>query len=470
MNKNFNSLLSVLPYNDHTVIMCRKDGIDISWRKFQSDIRKLYKNLDPEPLHNKYLVYCKSSYEFAVALFSVWQKRSVCVLPPNNSKEVLKRFENYVDAFITDQPDCDTKLKKIDPLQDGKEEYVEFNPLPKDEILLELFTSGTTGERKCIRKTIANLNSELLVLNDVFGSVLENAKTFSTVSHQHIYGLLHKILLPICSKRLFIDETYFYPEKMIADMRESNSKNVIISGPAHLKLLPELVNLEKLSKYCKAIFSSGSMLDSESAHRLSSQSGIYPIEVLGSTETGGVAWRSQTSNSDSEKWTPFPSIEIRKNKEGFLQVKSPFVYLEDTQDQWFTMGDIVEICSDNRFFLYGRGDRIVKIGEKRVSLEEMERILKSFPTVNSCKIFPITRSHGNYDRTVLACVVETPEAVNSKEIKNLVVELKSLLLQYFAQTLVPKYWRFVQKIPIDPQGKTSMEELKKLFKSRTVNV
>lgn len=459
-----------MTHNDQSVIMCRKDGIDISWRKFQSDVRKLYQKLGSGPVHNKYLVYCKSSYEFAVALFSVWQKGLVCVLPPNNSKEVLKRFENYVDAFITDQPDCDIHLEKIAPLQCGEEECVEFNPLPENKILLELFTSGTTGERKCIRKTIANLNSELFVLNDVFGSILENARTFSTVSHQHIYGLLHKILLPVCTNRLFIDETYFYPEKMIADMLESNSKNVIISGPAHLKLLPELVNLKTISKYCKAIFSSGSMLDTKSAHRLSSQSGIYPIEVLGSTETGGVAWRSQTSNSDSEKWTPFPSIEIRKNEEGFLQVKSPFVFLEDSQDQWFTMGDIVEICSDNRFLLYGRGDRIVKIGEKRVSLEEMEKTLKSFPAVNSCKIFPITRSHGSYDRTVLACVVETPQAVNSKESKPLVVELKSLLLQYFAQTLVPKYWRFVQKIPLDPQGKTSMEELKKLFKSRTGNV
>jgi acyl-coenzyme A synthetase/AMP-(fatty) acid ligase len=134
------------------------------------------------------------------------------------------------------------------------------------------------------------------------------------------------------------------------------------------------------------------------------------------------------------------------------------------------MGDIVEICSDNRFLLCGRGDRIVKIGEKRVSLEEMEKTLKSFPAVNSCKIFPITRKHGNYDRTVLACVVETSEAVNSKESKSLVAELKSLLLQYFTQTLVPKYWRFVQKIPLDPQGKTSMEELRKLFNSRTGNV
>lgn len=450
--------------------MCHKDGIDISWEKFKSDIRKLYQKLCSRPVHNKYLVYCKSSYQFAVALFSAWQKGSVCVLPPSNSKEVLKRFENYVDAFITDQPDCNIELKKIAPLQSGEEDFAEFNPLPENEIMLELFTSGTTGERKCIRKTIANLNSELLVLNDVFGQVLENARTFSTVSHQHIYGLLHKILLPVCTNRMFIDETYFYPEKMIADMVEGDSKNVIISGPAHLKLLPELVKLNSMSRYCRAIFSSGSLLDTESAHRFSSQSGINPIEVLGSTETGGVAWRSQSSDSGTKKWTPFPSIKIKKNNEGFLQVKSPFVFAEDSQNQWFTMGDIVDICSDNRFILYGRGDRIVKIGEKRVSLEEMEKTLNFFPRVNACKVFPITRSHGSYDRTVLACVVEIPKTVNSKEIRTVVAELKSLLLQYFSQTLIPKYWRFVQKIPLDPQGKTSVEELKKLFNPRTGNV
>lgn len=470
MNRNFNSLFSVLIGNDKSSIICRKDGVDINWGKFQSDVSKLYQKLYSEPVHNKYLVYCKSSYQFAVALFSVWHRGAVCVLPPNNSLEVLKRFEKYVDAFITDQSDCDIELKKIDPLQNGALDCTEFKPLPDNEILLELFTSGTTGERKCIRKTINNLNAELLVQNSVFGSLLENAQTFSTVSHQHIYGLLHKILLPICTSRVFIDETFFYPEKMIADMIECGSKNVLVSGPAHLKLLPDLVNLDSMSSYCKAIFSSGSMLDTENAHRLSSKSGISPIEVLGSTETGGVAWRSQTSDSDTEKWTPFPSIEIRKNEEGFLQVKSPFISLEDSQDQWFTMGDIVKIYSDNRFLLYGRGDRIVKIGEKRASLEEMEKTLKAFPGVNSCKIFPITRRQGSYDRTVLACVVETPETVQSKERRTLVSELKAVLFQYFAQTLVPKYWRFVQKIPLDPQGKTSFEELRKLFNSRTRNV
>ncbi len=470
MNRNFNSLSSVLIRKDQTATMCRKEGIDINWEKFLSDIKKLYLELDTKPAHHKYLVYCKSSYQFAVALFAVWHRGAVCVLPPNNSKEVLKRFENYADAFITDQADGYTGLMTIAPLQNGREESEKLNPLPENEVLLELFTSGTTGERKCVRKTIANLNSELRVLNDTFGSVLENARTFSTVSHQHIYGLLHKILLPVCTNRMFIDETYFYPEKLLADMNDGQRENVLISGPAHLKLIPELVNLGAMSKFCQAIFSSGSLLDTESAHKFSSQSGIIPIEVLGSTETGGVAWRRQSSTADSEKWSPFQSVEVKKNEDGFLQVKSPFIYHEECPDQWFTMGDIVDISNDNRFYLYGRGDRIVKIGEKRVSLEEMEKIVKTFPNVNSCKIIPITRNNGNFARTVLACVVETREPVNRKESKFVVDQFKLQLLQYFAQILVPKYWRFVSKIPLDSQGKTSVEEIKKLFTTWTGNV
>ncbi|NLW33604.1 MAG: hypothetical protein GXY77_19330 [Fibrobacter sp.] len=300
--KSLSSILTrVISCNDQSAVICRKDGVDISWKKFLLDVSKLYQILCEEHVSKKYLVYCKSSYQFSVALFSVWQTGSVCVLPPNNSKEVLKKFDGYVGAFITDQLDGDCGMKKIAPLQNDPEcGNIRFKDIPENEIRLELFTSGTTGERKCIKKTIANLSLELQDLYERFGTMLTNARTFSTVSHQHIYGLLHKILLPVCTDRLFVDETYFYPEKLIADMNDGGDRNVLISGPAHLKLLPELVNLRGMTKYCNAIFSSGSLLDTESAKKISLQSGIRPIEVLGSTETGGVAWRIQGESEESK--------------------------------------------------------------------------------------------------------------------------------------------------------------------------
>lgn len=467
--ENFKSLSSVLNTSDISDIICQSDGLEISWEKFLGDVYKLYRKLTAETGPGKYLLYCKSSYQFTVSLFSVWQTGSVCVLPPNNSSEVLKKFNNYVNAIITDQ-DCDTDIMKLAPLQDGEGSYRSLDPLPDNKVLLELFTSGTTGERKCVRKTIANLNLELLDLCKVFGNVLENAKTFSTVSHQHIYGLLHKILLPVCTNRVFIDETYFYPEKLISDMSRGGPNNVLISGPAHLKLIPELVNLDGMSDYCRAIFSSGSMLDSESAQKISSKTCITPIEVLGSTETGGVAWRTQSTITENTKWTPFPSVEIKKHEDGFLQVKSPFIFLDETDEMWFTMGDVVDIFDDNRFYLHGRGDRIAKIGEKRVSLEEMEKIIKTFQNVASCRVFPFTRDDTGFKRTILACVVETCEPVSIDERKKITDKFKTQLLQHFAQILVPKYWRFVTKMPFDAQGKISMEELKKLFDRRLGNV
>lgn len=470
MNSNFNTLSSVLTRNNLSDIVCKKEERYITWQTFLSDISRLCQKLNSEVERGKYLLYCSSSYHFAVALFSVWQTGSICVLPPNNSREVIKKFENYVCAFITDQPDCDTELKKIDPIQTGTGECAHLHHIAVDKVLLELFTSGTTGERKCVRKTISNLDAELQVLNNTFGPALKNARTFSTVSHQHIYGLLHKVLLPLCTNRMFIDETYYYPEKLIVDMNDGECDNVLISGPAHLKLLPELVNLSGFNKFCKAVFSSGSLLDSESARKFSFQSGINPIEVLGSTETGGVAWRSQCESAESKLWTPLQSVEIRKSEDGFLQVKSPFIFGEDSHEPWLSMGDLVDTFNDNRFCLYGRGDRIVKIGEKRISLEEMEKVLKTLRNVKSCIVFPITRNHDGYERMLLACAVETLKPVDRNERKMVIDDFKAQLLQHFAQILVPKYWRFVKKMPMDAQGKTSIEELKKLFIKRSPNV
>lgn len=470
MDKIFKPLSFVLNNLNPTDVFCRRNSVEVNAEMFLSDISRLYRNISAEPLRSKYLIYCKSSYQFAVALFSVWQRGSVCVLPPNNNKEVISKFNNYVNAIITDQPDCDTELNIISPIQGGEDSHIKLVNMPENEICLELFTSGTTGERKCVKKTIANLNLELLDLFDTYGSLLNGTMTFSTVSHQHIYGLLHKVLLPVCTGRVFVDETYFYPEKLVMDMNNEEKNNVLISSPAHLKILPELVNLNDISSFCKAIFSSGSLLDTEDSLKLSSLSGIKPIEVLGSTETGGVAWRSQSESLDSKNWSPFKSVKIRKTQDGFLQVKSPFIFMENADDEWFTMGDIIDLFNDNSFRLCGRGDRIAKIGEKRVSLEEMEKILKVDQSVIFCKIFPITRKHNNMERTVLACVIEIRTSLLKEDQKNFINKLKSRLLKYFAQILIPKYWRFVQKMPVDPQGKTSIEELKKLFNKRTGNV
>ena len=81
-----------------------------------------------------------------------------------------------------------------------------------------------------------------------------------------------------------------------------------------------------------------------------------PIEVYGSSETGGIAWRQQQTAHD-EKWTPLPNIKWRIDAtEGVLEIRSRHLPDED----WFRTADRAIPVGDDHFMLIGRVDRIVK--------------------------------------------------------------------------------------------------------------
>ncbi len=84
-----------------------------------------------------------------------------------------------------------------------------------------------------------------------------------------------------------------------------------------------------------------------------------PVEIYGSSETGGIAWRQTES-----LWQPLPGVQLALNTEGALRIDSPWLALGQTEQT----ADAAELFADGRFALRGRLDRIIKLEEKRISL------------------------------------------------------------------------------------------------------
>ena len=121
----------------------------------------------------------------------------------------------------------------------------------------------------------------------------------------------------------------------------------------------------------RAVFSSGGLLPAAAAADATRVLGACPVEVLGSTETSGVAWRCQQRVDGAVNFAAMPKVEVRHGAEDLLEVRSPF----SGQTQWLSMGDRVRFVGANEFELLGRGDHLAKIEDKRVSLAEIERCL-----------------------------------------------------------------------------------------------
>jgi acyl-coenzyme A synthetase/AMP-(fatty) acid ligase len=420
----------------------------------------------------RWLVFTEDSYAAAVGLTALSQTRCTAVLAPNRQPETLRELGAGVTGAILDAVPPDDALSgvtQLAPLAQLPSDDWEWRAPDRDAAFAEFRTSGTTGEHRGVVKTLRHLEDEVETLESVFGAAIpDRARVFATVSHQHIYGLLFRILWPLAAGRPFQRNTLLHPQELSPRMAEE-ADCVLASSPAHLKRMAATGELERIASNCRAVFSSGSALDADTAQAIAAALGEPAYEILGSTETGGVAMRRQADRS--EAWTPFPAVAVDREVGGErLVVSSPFVSegnpVDDTRRR-FTMGDRVEMLGDGSFRLLGRADRIVKIGEKRLSLPAMERDLIAHPRVEEAALVVLDRGS---DARVHAAVVL--DEVGKREIRADGRRRSSEMLSEhlgarWDRVLLPRVWRYVDALPRDSQGKIPRARLAALFEARS---
>ena len=230
---------------------------------------------------------------------------------------------------------------------------------------------------------------------------------------------------------------------------------VLISSPALLSRLPELMPLNEIRPLPRRIFSSGGPLPAGAAAAFHGQLGHAPTEVFGSTETGGVAWRRQEKN---DQWTPMPGIQIQCEEDGALSIRSPF--LIDTRP--YRMDDAACLLANGKFQLRGRLDRVVKIEEKRLSLSDMEARLAAHPLVSEVALVALS---GRRQRVGAALVLKAEgQQVLAASGKLLLTQtLRRYLSAYFDAVLLPRHWRFIAQLPINERGKLITADVARLF-------
>lgn len=389
----------------------------VTWGEFRVAIAE--RRLAPSPRRHV-LLSNDSPLEFAANLLAALADNHVPVIPPNFQPQTLSVF--------ADLP-------------------APANVPPQT---IELYTSGSSGEPKCVRKTLRQLEAECEVQERCWGSTAAHATVFATTPHHHIYGLLFRLLWPLLAGRPFDNATITEPSTFIERLCATNTA-VLVSSPAQLSRLPQLLDLGTLPRKPLLTFSSGGPLDTDTAARYQHAWGAAPIEIFGSTESGGIAWRRQDHGLH---WIPLPEVMLTTDTDGALLVRSPF--LPDNAP--LRMEDAADFEADGTFLLRGRLDRIVKIEEKRLSLPEMEVWLAKHPGVRAAVVAPLTLS----GRTVVGAVVALRTTADRKPI---IESLREHLRQRFDNVLLPRRWRFVDTLPFNERGKLVQAEIARLLES-----
>ena len=134
-------------------------------------------------------IHLDDAAELAIALLGAWRAGASVLLPADLQAQTRQRWDAQVDLWITSTPE-------LEALFDAPLNAAE---LDLDTCHLSLCTSGSSGEPKRIDKTLRQMANEVNALEQLWGADLGEACIIASVAAQHIYGLLFRVLWPLCA-------------------------------------------------------------------------------------------------------------------------------------------------------------------------------------------------------------------------------------------------------------------------------
>jgi acyl-coenzyme A synthetase/AMP-(fatty) acid ligase len=447
-----------------------------SWGQLLADAALLARGLPAGPVDDaEVMVACADRYLCAVALLAVWQGGRSAALPPNSRQETIDRLcaERGIPLILHDGGgqgelglDVRTLLNAASGTGAAPALTVEFAP---ERRLVCVYTSGSTGAHVACPKTAAQLlgEAELLVRLWDLGP---KTRVLATVPPHHLYGLLFGVMVPFMGGGSVVRTTPLHAETIAAHAR-SHQANVLVSVPAHLHAVAALPpgGLPALAR----IFSSGAPLDAATGAAVTALARRPVTEVLGSSETGGIAWRD--SGGDGA-WTPLPGVTVTADPEdGTMLLLSPFADAGPSKGpappatgsreqssrsptrsaaNGVTRGaDRVRAREGGGFELLGRADGVIKIGGSRVAVAEIERLLREVPGVADAAVIAVDTPPPRRHELWAAVVAPTLS----------VAALRGALLRRLEPIAMPRRFRLVAALPREDNGKLVKARLLAMF-------
>lgn len=397
-----------------------------------------------------------------LSCLAVWRSQKVAVLPNNLRPSTLNELRNaqfgQADPGpffhpLLDDSSMAQALQTLDR-QMPDNDIAGVETLSEDEVLLLCFTSGSTGQAQCHEKLARQVLGEAALLARELMSELKGPVAASVPAY-HLYGLLFSALAPFCGNLPLLGALGYLDQKHVTApplnlLVKAGKAAGLVSVPAHLSALLE-TDAALLSQ-AKTIFSSSAPLNAAVGHgilRLKPTPKL--VEIWGSTETGGVAARI---NDPGGIWRPFAGL-ICETENEHLKLRSPFTPCG--MDTPLLTSDKIKI-ENNGFSHLGRDDGVIKVGGKRVALQDLERCALRHPQVKDVACLALNATGIRNQMIAMAVAVDDPSLSERTLLAHLSV--------HFDAVVLPRKVRIVPSLPRAKTGKIKRDDLLALFTQR----
>jgi acyl-coenzyme A synthetase/AMP-(fatty) acid ligase len=422
------------------------DGGNRSAADLARDARAIAQSIPEASPGSQVLVACADRYAFAACLLAAWGRGHGVTLPPNAQERAALDLAAHtsVRAFLHDDDRAaGTSVLPLLSRHPAPLAKIELDPIEGNRPVVTLFTSGSAGTPRACAKTADQLLGEADMLGS--GPCSGLRRIVVTVPAIHIYGLLFGVAVPLLCGGAFVRRTPLHAETVALALRSFQADG-LVTVPAHLRAL-EVLAPGAIDPGLR-VFSSGAALPPAVGDMLRSRFGVRVTEVLGSSETGGIAKREHAT----ARWAPFAGVRVSAAADGQMLLESPFAPPDGPRP--LPCADRIEVEADGTFRHLGRADNVVKVASKRVDLDEIQRVLVGLPGVVDAAVIaePTASARGV---SVYAAVVAPTWSPAT---------LLAALRDHFDPAVLPRRIVCVAQLPREATGKLPRERLLALLR------
>ena len=433
-----------------------KTVVEKKYREYAQDIRRMVAYLKaevPDIKGQRIVLLSRNCYEFCVASYGIILAGGVLVtLNQKKTWEELEYELGLVEPvlILNDGIDygCRAELEaaygpKLRPMDCYKETAPGelTNCVGHDDLMMLMFTSGTTGRSKGVMLSERNMCASL----HTYSEVAENWITNRLPAGQKL-PLSHMTLLPLFHMACFVCVMSYPPAgwalNLCGDIRDFYRdlglmhSDVMASAPMLVETIYNDMKRGRVSRLNGLwdLCCSSAALDPRMLLELA-QNGFVVNQCYGMTETfgDGILNFTQVEKHMSAVGKPDDHVQYKLDETGEICIKGDCVmlgYYKDPEataevidaDGWFHTGDLARMDEEGFYYITGRKKNLIILASgENVSPEELEKKLALCPAITEC----IVKEKGQKICAVIYCPEDKQE-----EVRVFVIEVNRSLPLY----------------------------------------
>ena len=419
---------------------------DITYGEFKNQVSTLQGLMDLST-EDRVVIFMENRPEWISGLFAVLFSGGIAVpvdylLTEEELFNILK--DSQPKYLITDSKNLElskkaaskmgyhVKLINVDGVE-WKEGNVQFIERKKDDVILILYTSGTTGNPKGVMLTLGNLDHNVRAVEKL-GFLRPDDRFVAILPFHHTYPLMATVALPATLGLTLVFIEKLTPSDILSTINDQGV-TIMVGVPKlyhviHHNIMAEIGKLplhrrklveaalklfrrgapkavkkkffskvhERIGKNLRFMISGGAKLSEEVWRDLEAM-GFDVLEGYGLTETAPLVSVNRPGKKRiGSAGLPVDEVEVKVTETGEIAVRGPNVMKgyynkpEETQkvirDGWFYTGDLGFIDEEGFIYITGRAKEVIVLESgKNVYPEDIEIELLKSPYILEAGIF-----------------------------------------------------------------------------------